>query len=153
MPTIANLKWKLKREKTTTGREYEGITEPFKIITVQQLFLLMFFGYLKKKKSLVSSNSLCLLTLSNYSIWSLLWLILPTNTVSLNSPCKNMHFTLIILVGKCVAFFSSWVSDLYVLICGSASALHVVHTKLGVILRCMLPMITALGFWKNGVGW
>lgn len=107
----------------------------------------------KKKKSHVSSNSLCLLTLSNYSIWSLLWLILPTNTVSLNSPCKNMHFTLIILVGKCVAFFSSWVSDLYVLICGSASALHMVHTKLGVILHCMLPMITVLGFWKNGVGW
>lgn len=35
-----------------------------------------------------------------------------------------MHFTLIILVGKRVAFFSSWVSDLYVLICGSASASH-----------------------------
>lgn len=35
-----------------------------------------------------------------------------------------MHFTLIILAGKCIAFFSSWVSDLYVLICGSASATH-----------------------------
>lgn len=111
MPTIANPKWKLKREKTTTGREYEAITELFNIITVQQLFSLMFLGYLKKN---LSSNSLCLLTLSKYSIWSLLWLILPTNTISSNSPCKNMPFILIVLVGNCVAFFlPGWVIYTY----------------------------------------
>lgn len=53
------------------------------------------------------------------------------NTVSLNSPCKNMHFILVVLVGNCVDFFSSWVSDLYVLISGSASATHGAYQNSG----------------------